>query len=53
MLRGVPDQLRIRAIAPNERVPPARLDFQKNWSARVIRKNLQPQFQGKLVTSIW
>jgi len=36
MLRGVPDRLRIGTNTPNDRVPPARLDFQKNRGARVI-----------------
>ena len=40
MLRGVSDQLRIGTNTPNQRVPPARLDFQKNWGARVIRNSL-------------
>ena len=42
MLRGVPDQLRIGTNAPNERVPLARLDFQKNPIARAIRNKIKP-----------
>ena len=38
-MKLVPDQLRIGTDAPNEKVPLARFDFQKNWTARVIRKN--------------
>lgn len=36
ILEMFPDQLRIGTNTPNERVPPARLDFQKNRGARVI-----------------
>ena len=39
--KTLPDQLRIGTDAPNEKVPLARFDFQKNWTARVIRKNLK------------
>jgi hypothetical protein len=30
-LRILPDQLKILKNAPNERVPPARFDIQRNW----------------------
>jgi len=48
MLRGVPDKVGSGTNTPNERVPPARLDFQNNWTARVIRKNRNPAY-----LSIW
>jgi hypothetical protein len=38
-VKVLPDQLRNGTNAPNERIPPARLGFQNNWGARVIRKN--------------
>ena len=39
-LKVVSDILRIGANAPNEKVTLARLDFQKNCGARVIRKKV-------------
>jgi hypothetical protein len=35
--KALPDQLKFGAKVPNERVLPARLDFQEDWSARIIR----------------
>jgi hypothetical protein len=45
-VKVIPDILRIGANAPNEKVTLARLDFQKNWGARVIRKkvSIKPVF---------
>jgi len=44
MLRGVPDQLRIKTNAPNESVPLARSVIKKNCSARAIRNSPNMQF---------
>ena len=37
----VPEHMRIGRNAPNERVPLARSDITKNWSARAIRKKVE------------
>ena len=41
-IRLVPEHMRIGAIAPNDKIPLARLHFLKDRSARAVRNNTQP-----------
>jgi hypothetical protein len=46
----LPDYLRIRENAPNERGPLARLKIWKNWSARILRKHLRRREKSEVLT---
>jgi hypothetical protein len=45
--KTLPDQLRIGTNAPKERVLLARFDFQKNWTARMLRKKSRNNVESR------